>query len=66
MRSSTTLPGWVMRQLNRRAGRYNDDKIVRWISLNPGRDRADLQGELQEGGSDNVVDFNSRRLLAAS
>ncbi len=55
-----------MRQLNRRAGRYNDDKIVRWISLNPGRDRADLQGELQEGGSDNVVDFNSRRLLAAS
>lgn len=32
IRESEGLPRWLQRRENRRSGRYNGDKVVRWIA----------------------------------
>lgn len=55
MNARQTIPAWILRQANRRAARYGDDRVVRWIALPVGRRRVDPPPAHGASSNDNVV-----------
>jgi len=52
-----TVPAWVVRQANRRAARYADDKVVRWITVPTRKARDDQPAKLGLSSNDNLIAF---------